>query len=400
MELTDYLAALRRRWLTWAVIFALSIGAALVAITTLPRTYQATAQIFVGTASDSASGFQFVSQRVKSYPDIAESPVVLVPVITALDLPESFEELRGAVSARNPTDTSQIEITVTFPAAETAADIANAAAERFTRTVVELEQGASETSPVTLTITSPATVPSSPVSPVPHLLLALGFVFGSCVGAAVAILRDRMDSRVHTVADLRRAWGADDDDLTVITPTTGSARRSRLIGRPATLLSRRLQDAAELQPLRVLLLSPTVGEEDVRRLAEDVAEELTRTGTTAVVATGPDATNASRGPGKPADWVRLVLGTALGPPGELRAYRGKDAAVVVVIGAGRVQAAELSEVRRRLDVLGLEPLSFVILRPGPGSRLRRLTSGHARIPVRRLAVKRPAGRPDEVAVRG
>ena len=397
MELRDYLAALRRRWLTWAVIFAISVGTALVAIQTLPRSYQATAQIFVGTTSESTSGFQFVGQRVKSYPDIAESPAVLRPVIEALGLEQSFEEVRRSVSASNPVDTTRVEIAVTSEDPEQAAAISNAVAEGFAETVVDLEQGASEVSPVTLTVTSPATVPTSPVSPVPHLLLALGVVFGLCVGAAVAILRDRTDSTLHTEDQIRRAWGPGGSDLTVLAPASGSARRSRLIGRPATLLARRLQLLAERQPVRVLLLSASGADAGPRRLATDVANELRDAGTSAiVVAAQPDAqpsTPAGQAPlGDRLDRVRLTTRTALAPLSDLRVYAGRDAAVVIVVRAGQMHAAELPEIRRMLDALGIEPLSVVLLPAGGGRALgvRPTPRGPADVPLERLTGDRPA----------
>ena len=363
MELSDYLAALRRRWVTWLVVIVVGLATALLALAVLPRSYQATAQIFVGTASESTTAFQFVNQRVKSYPEVAESPNVLQPVIDDLGLDMTFEELRSAVRASNPTETSQIEIVVASEDPEQAADIANAVAAGFITAVEALEQGDATDSPVSLSITSPATAPTTPVSPVPHLLLALGLVFGVSVGAALAILRDRADDTLHTEEAVRRAWGEGGDALRVHAPASGAAGRSRLVGRPAHVLARRLQLKADHEPLGVFLLSASADETAPRRLAMDVATRLREEGTPTVVRVAKsEAQPAPEITRDRVTRVHLFTGTALAPLRTWRHHVEQCSAVVVVVRAGRVHAAELREIRRMLEAVGVEPDSVVLLR--------------------------------------
>ena len=164
MELQDYWVALRRYWTTWLGVTLAGLLGALCVVLITPPTYQATAQVFVASVDGSTSGSQFVNQRVTSYPEVADSRTVLAPVIDELDLPDSFADLRKNVSATNPVDTSQIEIVVADRDAGRAAMIANAVAEGFGSAVEELEESQDGASPVSLTVTDPATVPTAPPS--------------------------------------------------------------------------------------------------------------------------------------------------------------------------------------------------------------------------------------------
>src|SRR3954453_19740965 len=207
MELTDYLAALRRHWRTWATVTVAGVLVGLAVTVLLPKTYAATARIFVSVSPSIPNSAQFVDQRVKTYPDVTVSAAVLEPVIRTMQLDESFADLRGRVSADVPLDTSQLEVTVTGRDPRLAAQIANAVARETTSVVEDLETPSSGNKPVRLTVSDPATVPANPVSPVAAYNIGLGLFVGVFVGLAAAIVRSRRDTRVHDAADLRAAWG-------------------------------------------------------------------------------------------------------------------------------------------------------------------------------------------------
>src|SRR3954454_24459203 len=91
VELQDYWAILRKRWLS-ITVFAV-LGAALgvaVSLATTPL-YDATTQLYVSVKSgDSSSGLlqgsNFTRQQVTSYTQLVTSPLVLQPVIDDLGL--------------------------------------------------------------------------------------------------------------------------------------------------------------------------------------------------------------------------------------------------------------------------------------------------------------------------
>ena len=349
-----------------------------------PPSYQATAQVFVASLGEGTSGSQFVNQRVTSYPDVARSSAVLGPVIEDLDLAESVADLRARVSASNPAETSQIDIAVTDADAERAAEVANAVAEQFGTVVEQLERPGTGEAPVELTVTDPATVPTSPVAPAPGLLLPLGLLVGFALGMAAAVVRSRVDTRLYTADDVRSAWGEDGRALTVHA-AAADRRRNPLAGRPVTLLARQLEPLAEDRPLRIVVLSPSVdGEADALRLADEVRAELA--GWAVPVAVDPTMGAAPARDDRPG--VRLAVGS---PEASLREWRriGREHdGVVLAVDSGRVHRAELQEVRSVLGAAGIQPLAVVV---SPHRRSARATPADA--PAPRPAAAQPAPTP-------
>lgn len=374
MELRDYGVALRRHWGIGVGLALACLLAAVVVVLATPATYRATAQVFVASTGEGTSGAQFVNQRVTSYPDVARSRAVLDPVIEDLGLDESFADLRARVEATNPLETSQIDIAVTGRDAAEAARVADAVAEEFGVVVEQLERPAGGTSPVDLTVTDPATVPTSPASPQTGLLLGLGLVVGLALGAAAAVVRSRLDGRLHSAEDVRAAWGGT-DDVPVLARPAGRARRSALVGRPAAVLARRLQALAEDRPVSVVVVSPSP-DSSPQSLVDEVAAELRAAGL-AAVPTGPAGDATVAGPVR----VRLSVGSPLLPLSGWRRVAGTDDAVVVAVAPGQVQRAELTELRTVLAAAGIRPLALVLAPAG----------GRASTPV---PVARPEGTPE------
>src|SRR3954468_23710989 len=270
MELTDYLAAIRRHWVTWVGITVLGVVLGAAAFSLTPRIYEATAQVFVSVSPSIPNSAQFVAQRGKTYPYVAEGASVLRPVIQQLGLDGSLAGLRSRVSASVPVDTSQVNVSVTGSNPREAAEIANAVADELTNVVEDLETPSSGNRPVTLTVSDPASVPVNPVSPIALYDIGLGLFVGLFAGLAIAVVRSRVDTGVYSEQDVHRAWGTE-PGLEVIVPRRGRARRSALTGRPATELARRLEFTAEERRVRVVLLSPSPSEKNAPRvLAEDV----------------------------------------------------------------------------------------------------------------------------------
>ncbi|UOX99763.1 YveK family protein [Blastococcus sp. PRF04-17] len=358
MELTEYVAVLRRHWRIWIGCTVVSVLAALLVLQVTPRTYEATARVFVSASPSISNSAQYVNQRAKSYPAVAASQAVLGPVIERLGLDETVTELRGRVSAENPPDTSQVQVTTSSGDPEEAAAIANAVAEQLADVVEELETPQSGNRPVTLTVNDPATVPVRPVSPVALFVLALGLVAGLFVGLAAAIVRSRLDTSVHSEDDVRRVWG--EQDLDVLAPRRGRARRSALTGRAATALARRLELIAGDRSLRVALLCPSPDElRAARALAEDVAVEL-RGRELPTTVTGPGVAGGSVADER--QLIRLEVADPLAPLRFWREVAARYDGVVLVVPVGRVDEAELLEVRRILRDVHLRPLAVVLAR--------------------------------------
>lgn len=209
MELRDYIRILRKSWVFIALLTLVGVGGAAAYSLVQTPIYSASSKVFVSTSSgqsvtDLAQGNSFTVQRVKTYSDLATTPIVLLPVIAALDLNTTSGELAGKVSASAAADTTIIEITATDEDPVAAADIANAVSESLTASVEKIETPSADdaASPVRLTRVQQADVPKAPVSPRTSLNLILGGLIGLAVALGVAFLREVLDTRIRNERDV------------------------------------------------------------------------------------------------------------------------------------------------------------------------------------------------------
>ena len=209
MELQDYLAVLRKRWITIVLVTVAGIAIGIAATTLTTPTYKARSQVFVSvqtgeTSSDLLQGSSFTQKQVKSYTALVTSPRVLAPVVAELDLPMSPETLASSVSADSPLDTVLINITATNDDPDLAAAIANATATSLATEVSALESRADGVSPVQISSVRTASVPQYTATPNTRLNLALGAVLGLAVGIGIAVLRHVLDTRIRDESDVRQ----------------------------------------------------------------------------------------------------------------------------------------------------------------------------------------------------
>ncbi|PTT67402.1 polysaccharide biosynthesis tyrosine autokinase [Arthrobacter sp. HMWF013] len=210
MDLRDYLRILRRSWILIAALTLLGLligGAA--SVMTRP-TYTSNTQLFVaiqssGTVSELQQGNTFSQSRVQSYVRTVSTPVVLQPVIESLGLAETASALADRVSASTDLNTVIINIEVTDSSPVQAAATAQAVANSLIRAVDTLEKPrAGGTSPVSLSIITPAAAPSAASAPNTRLNLVVGLFIGFTLGLGASVGRTILDTRVRGEADVRK----------------------------------------------------------------------------------------------------------------------------------------------------------------------------------------------------
>jgi capsular exopolysaccharide synthesis family protein len=213
VELQDYLAVARKRWVSIIVITTIALGAAVaLTLVTTPR-FEARSQVFVSvrtgsTTSDLLQGSSFTQKQVKSYTDLVTSPRVLIPVIEHLNLATTPDELAKSVTASSPLDTVLINIVASDVDAQVAADLANTIAQSLATEVTALEKPEGDVSPVQISTVRAATAPTAPATPNTKLNLALGLLLGLALAIGVAVLREVLDTRIRTEADVRQVTDA------------------------------------------------------------------------------------------------------------------------------------------------------------------------------------------------
>lgn len=214
MVLSDYVRILRRNWILIAALTLLGLLASATATILVKPTYTSTTQLFVaiqssGSVVELQQGNNFSQARVQSYVKTVTTPVVLQPVIDTLGLSMSPQELAAKVKSSGDVNTVFINISVSDTSPVQSAAIAQEVAASLIRTVNTLEKPtAGGTSPVNLSVVTPASAPTSPSAPNTKLDLLLGLVIGLALGVMAAVLRTHLDTRIRGEADLRRVTTA------------------------------------------------------------------------------------------------------------------------------------------------------------------------------------------------
>ncbi|PCN46383.1 chromosome partitioning protein [Curtobacterium sp. 'Ferrero'] len=202
--------SLLRSWWMLATCAVLGVGVAALGSAATTPTYRASTSYYVSVAGQDAAsageiaqGSTAAQQKIKSYVELASSPRVLTPVIEHLRLDSTPAELGRHVTASVGTGTVIISISVTDPDPRHAARLAEAVGQTLASVVSQIEPEVSPNTPsVRLEEVTPATTPSSPIGPKTTANVALGFVAGLALGAALALVRAALDTRVRTAADL------------------------------------------------------------------------------------------------------------------------------------------------------------------------------------------------------
>lgn len=234
MDLREYLAVMRKRWISIVAITIIVVGIAAMYTLASPKSYTSKAQSFVALTSKNTTdgadlaGAQFAAQRVKSYTQVITSPDVLAPVIGKLGLPYTVDQLAGMVTATNPPLTVLLDVSATSNSAEESAAIANATSIQMGRVIEQLETPAlpvdpnltgkkaiaaaekaraEAVPPVKVSLINPATIPGGPSAPNSKINLALGLLLGLGAGLAWAFLRNALDNTVKSQQTLDEMTG-------------------------------------------------------------------------------------------------------------------------------------------------------------------------------------------------
>lgn len=211
MELKDYVRIFHKSWILIlaCTLFGIAAAAGYSLITT-PK-YVASTQLYVSVKStgdvatgDLVQGGSFAKQAVTSYVDVVNSAIVLDDVIKELHLDMTATQLAPTIAASSPLNTVLLDISVTNSDPVLAAKIANSVGRNFSRIVVnQLEKPVGEAvSPVKIETIQPALVPAKPASPKVPLNIALGLLLGLAVGVGIAVLRNVLDTRIHSLHDI------------------------------------------------------------------------------------------------------------------------------------------------------------------------------------------------------
>ena len=417
MDFVGYMRVFRERWLAIVACVVLGLLAAVAITVTTHPVYQASATLFLKVDSDSSSLYdrsQFSVQRVKSYPDLVDSPSVLQPVIDQLGLDTTPQALAANVSASNPIDTVALKVTAQADEAKLAAQIANSVSAELAKEVSTLEtaklaQSATGKNPIPvssieLVLTVPAQTPTAAASPNKTVNLAIGLLSGLAGGLILALLLSLFDRRLRTAAGIRKAGGL---PLISLVPR-GHRGWARLLGRnhaAAAAIAHgeiltNLQLIGDGRLPRVLALAPATTPATVRDLRLQLARAASELGRAAAIIE-TDAATAGTLP-EEARAAELGLTNVLADSATI------DDAIIVpvddtiaILPAGPVDAAPTREVVAReigsvLEAMG-DLFEFTVVQASPHSRPVDLASVAAEVDSVVIVVQFARTQPDDLS---
>jgi len=210
VQIKDYLDIIRRHWLIVFILLVLSTATGMTYSLLATKQYDATAKLYVSvrgtdSATDMLQGTNYARQAVTSYVDVVKSKLVLDQVIEDLGLDLSTGQLASKISAQSPANSVLINITLRDPNPQMAAELANSVAQVFTDVVAnELDRPVEGSSPVRVTVVSPAAAPSRAAAPRVSQNLALSILVGLAFGAGAALLRNATETRIRSREDIER----------------------------------------------------------------------------------------------------------------------------------------------------------------------------------------------------
>lgn len=357
MELIKHgLWVLRRRWYVPVTVFALV--AIIVAVMSVGAGVKmtATTTLFLRSPdSDSSSsayqGDLFTRQRGLTYVDFVQSPELARKVIERLSLPESPGELIAKTTASIAQDTVLLQISVTDPDAQHAADIANGYGEEMAAYIAEMENIRDpDIAPLAVQL-APAQADAAVSSGMgPTFLAAIGLAAGVLIILALLWLLEWLDPRVRSrreVEDLSQApvlaTYRSLDGPEAAASAQGSGRRHTV-----EISDADLQESGRTGRLAVTAVSRIESAESMivvvgsrERAVEAVADVLRK----AVAERGRDVV---------VEVASADIGSALTAEAVARA----DAAIVVV--SGPETTTRLRYVVRELDLLSTRLIGTVV----------------------------------------
>lgn len=192
------LGVLWKRRLTLVITFLATLGAAAAVTFTLPKAYTTVAYVWVSASETPESDFeatQLSQVLTRTYAELLQSRNVAQAVAERLPFETSPESLQGAVDVSSPNQSQLLAIQATGETPARARQIADTYASVFVARARDFGARGATNSRVTLVERAPLV--DDPSRPRPVLYLLAGAFVAAFAGIAAALLRERLDQRIH-----------------------------------------------------------------------------------------------------------------------------------------------------------------------------------------------------------
>ncbi|MDQ4142867.1 MAG: Wzz/FepE/Etk N-terminal domain-containing protein [Actinomycetota bacterium] len=239
VELSDYLAVLRRRKLVIlaATLVGLALGAAY--SFTRPTVYTSTAKVLL---SPTARVPTLTTVSMATEQEIVVSESVARLAAGNIQGGEDLDRIIENVDVTSPTESLVLYIAYTAKTPEAAQDGAQSFATAYIAYRAPLES-------ISADVIAPAALPSVPSSPNPPVEIGIGGFLGLFIGIVLAFFVDRTDERIRNLAEIEQIFGVPVLAILREAPTSRTSRRRRA---PPRSVAAERPDSREAAPFRTL----------------------------------------------------------------------------------------------------------------------------------------------------
>ena len=209
ISLQEIVKIIRKRLLLIIILIVTAIGiSAGINFYVLTPIYQAQTQILVNQNSNPEEAYSWQTTEtdlrlINTYNEIITSPVILTPVIEALELDITPEQLSSQISVSNKSDSKVVNISVVDSNPLQAVEISNTVAEVFKEQIPKLMS----VDNITIISIAKLSETPSPVKPNKILNLAIATVIGLMLGVGVAFLLEISDKKLRDERDINEILG-------------------------------------------------------------------------------------------------------------------------------------------------------------------------------------------------
>ncbi len=204
MELTGYLAILRRWW--WTLLVAVWVAAVLGFLlgSRIEPTYEASVRLLVGPINTDTNTLRASGQLVQTYAELATSQPLLESTVKELGLkPEAASELAGSVRTTANDQTRILTIRVQGPDPVAATKAANAIAAEL----IDLTSRGTARPEGQVQVIEFASVPTEPIAPQISLIVLMSAAAGLLGAVILILLAEYLADRIQDVHSLERITG-------------------------------------------------------------------------------------------------------------------------------------------------------------------------------------------------
>ena len=259
MSSDQILRALWRRRIPFFITFFLCLAAVVAATLLLPKAYTATATLYVGgrISPDTFVDTVRVEQNTRTYATLAGNPNVAQLVADELPLELTRAELLDRMSFAPVERTPLIQIGAEAGTPSEAQELANTYARVFVERVEELFEAGRAPAPIS--ISEEAVEPTAASKPNPPLYAGFGTLLSLLLAGGVALLRERIDTRVRVAPEDDEVLG--EPVMARIPRIQGSGRRaSRAAADRFRVLKTNLDFVGDDPAKVIVVTSPGVSE--------------------------------------------------------------------------------------------------------------------------------------------